>query len=253
MIKFFRNIRQKLLTENNFRKYILYAIGEIILVVIGILIALQINNSNENRKLRTKELIYLNNIKTDLKLNINTLEEFIQNREKTVEAVDSLLIYFKREKELDTDRFNFFNVTVLDWYPLVMHTNTYEELMNSGNFALISNKTIKNDLQNMEAKYEMIKFIENEMQQDYERYLYEHFFDLVDLEASLSHYENKMNNTIDPNISLNVDEINSLIDLNIYKSGLVLARFNSSKLLEEYNDLIKRSEIVMDLIEQENN
>ena len=49
MIKFFRKIRERLLTENKFSKYLLYAIGEIALVVIGILIALQINNSNENR------------------------------------------------------------------------------------------------------------------------------------------------------------------------------------------------------------
>ncbi len=50
MIKFFRKIRQKTLTENKFSKYLLYAIGEIILVVIGILIALQVNNWNEKRK-----------------------------------------------------------------------------------------------------------------------------------------------------------------------------------------------------------
>jgi sensor domain CHASE-containing protein len=46
MIKFFRKIRQRLLTENKFSKYLIYAIGEIVLVVIGILIALSINNSN---------------------------------------------------------------------------------------------------------------------------------------------------------------------------------------------------------------
>lgn len=50
MIKFFRKIRQKLLTENKLRKYLLYAVGEIVLVVIGILIALAINNWNEDRK-----------------------------------------------------------------------------------------------------------------------------------------------------------------------------------------------------------
>ena len=49
MIKFFRRIRQQLLTENNLAKYLLYAIGEIILVVIGILIALQINNWNTSK------------------------------------------------------------------------------------------------------------------------------------------------------------------------------------------------------------
>ena len=49
MIKFFRRIRQQLLTENKFGKYLKYAIGEIILVVIGILIAIQINTWNENK------------------------------------------------------------------------------------------------------------------------------------------------------------------------------------------------------------
>jgi hypothetical protein len=52
LIKFFRKIRQKTLTENKFGKYLTYGIGEIILVVIGILIALQINNWNEERLVR---------------------------------------------------------------------------------------------------------------------------------------------------------------------------------------------------------
>jgi len=55
MIKFFRNIRQNLLAEGKTSKYLKYAIGEIILVVIGILIALQINNWNENRKANIEE------------------------------------------------------------------------------------------------------------------------------------------------------------------------------------------------------
>ncbi len=51
MIKFFRKVRHKLLTENKFSKYLLYAIGEIILVVIGILIALSINNKNQQNQM----------------------------------------------------------------------------------------------------------------------------------------------------------------------------------------------------------
>ena len=54
MIKFFRKIRHKLLSDNKFSKYLVYAIGEIVLVVIGILIALSINNWNENNKLRDR-------------------------------------------------------------------------------------------------------------------------------------------------------------------------------------------------------
>ena len=66
MIKFFRKIRQRLLSENRFSKYLVYAIGEIVLVVIGILIALQINNWNENRKELKKSQALLEEFKKDL-------------------------------------------------------------------------------------------------------------------------------------------------------------------------------------------
>lgn len=66
MIKFFRKIRQHLLTENKFSKYVLYASGEIILVVIGILIALSINNWNESRKLDSSEKEFITSVKEDL-------------------------------------------------------------------------------------------------------------------------------------------------------------------------------------------
>jgi hypothetical protein len=67
MIKFFRKIRQNLLSENKFSKYLIYAIGEIILVVIGILIALSINNWNEDRKEKINQRSVLSNLLQDLK------------------------------------------------------------------------------------------------------------------------------------------------------------------------------------------
>ena len=71
MIKFFRQIRFKLMETGKTSRYFKYAIGEIILVVIGILIALQINNWNENRKEQAKERTYLNNLHRDLKNQIH--------------------------------------------------------------------------------------------------------------------------------------------------------------------------------------
>jgi len=73
MIKFFRKIRQNLLSEGKTGKYLKYAIGEIILVVIGILIALQINNWNEQRKIAITEQQILNDIRIELKSNIEKL------------------------------------------------------------------------------------------------------------------------------------------------------------------------------------
>jgi len=79
MIKFFRKIRQKLLSENKFSKYLVYAIGEIVLVVIGILIALGINNWNEGRKEVKVETKILLEIKNNLQTDLEDLDENITN------------------------------------------------------------------------------------------------------------------------------------------------------------------------------
>ena len=91
MIKFFRKIRQNLIMESKTSKYFKYAIGEIILVVIGILIALQINNWNESRKqINTQNAIYLI-VKEDLETDILEFESFIEayttKKEPAFEAV----------------------------------------------------------------------------------------------------------------------------------------------------------------------
>ena len=77
MIKFFRKIRQKLLAENKFSKYLVYAIGEIALVMIGILLALQVNNWNEQRKDRNTEQKILNDLQEYFLVNINRLNKDI--------------------------------------------------------------------------------------------------------------------------------------------------------------------------------
>lgn len=69
MLKLFRKIRQNLLEESKFRKYLVYALGEIILVVIGILIALQINTWNEGNKIRVAESEILVNLNQESSIN----------------------------------------------------------------------------------------------------------------------------------------------------------------------------------------
>ena len=76
MIKFFRRIRQHLLTENKFSKYLLYAIGEIALVMIGILLALQVNNWNESRKERVQEIKLYENLLVSLSADSTDVVKF---------------------------------------------------------------------------------------------------------------------------------------------------------------------------------
>ena len=79
MIKFFRHIRKSLLQQNKTGKYFKYAIGEIVLVVIGILIALSINNWNENKKANTNFKKSLVNVFKDLEVDLNKAQDVISN------------------------------------------------------------------------------------------------------------------------------------------------------------------------------
>ena len=95
MINFFRKTRQKFLRENRFTKYLLYAIGEIILVVIGILIALQVNNWNINRQIQNKEQAYLLEIRNNLQqdsLKLQLVLDFNRNKVKIVEDMLQIFI-----------------------------------------------------------------------------------------------------------------------------------------------------------------
>jgi hypothetical protein len=94
MIKFFRKIRQNLLDENKTGKYFKYAIGEIALVVIGILIALSLNNWNNNKKDLAYETKALQEIYKGLQLDHSALDIFINDTEKGIQSItvlDSLL------------------------------------------------------------------------------------------------------------------------------------------------------------------
>ena len=91
MIKFFRKIRYDLMEKNKTGKYLKYAIGEIVLVVIGILIALSINNWNENRKLDLNEKDVIENLIEDLQSDYNNFEENKNGLEKQLKLVDQLI------------------------------------------------------------------------------------------------------------------------------------------------------------------
>lgn len=98
MIKLFRNFRKKMLTENKFSQYLLYAIGEILLVVIGILIALFINNKNTQRiKAEKLDTIYIE-VQRELALNINRISYLIDYYEKK-DSVYHLILNDKLTKK----------------------------------------------------------------------------------------------------------------------------------------------------------
>jgi hypothetical protein len=143
MIKFFRKIRQKLLTENKFSKYLLYAVGEILLVVIGILIALQINNWNEWRKDRVKEKEIMVNLAENFELNIEALESDIERLIKFNTSSRIVLNVLDNQQPYDDSLAKHFHWARLPKTNLSLSQSGYEQYKNIGYGIIIDKPTSK--------------------------------------------------------------------------------------------------------------
>jgi len=145
MIKFFRKIRQNLLSEGKTGKYMKYAIGEIVLVVIGILIALQINNWNQGRLFSNEEKIILKNIHTEFLENKKALKLGLEENNQGSNASITLLnlVGQKREfiKQHNLDSLMYVMLETGSFRP---SENTIYDLLQSGKLQLIKNERLKN-------------------------------------------------------------------------------------------------------------
>lgn len=147
MIKLFRKIRQRLLAENKLTRYLFYAAGEIILVVIGILIALQINNWNDDRKNGHEERELLENLLKEFQLNKNTLLEIKKQHQGIASVYPKLLTYTKPKP----NNFNPNTIDSLLFTTIISPTFNYKDgalksIISSGKLSLITNKEINNKI-----------------------------------------------------------------------------------------------------------
>jgi len=148
MIKFFRNVRKHLINEGKTTKYLKYAIGEIVLVVIGILIALQINNWNEERKNKSQEQNYLIALHEDLmsdSINVQTVRRSIQSH---IDAAELLIQFIDTGTIEDTLAMKKAIIQAGYLYFFTPTLSTYNDLVNSGNLGIISDKTLKDMMDN---------------------------------------------------------------------------------------------------------
>ncbi|MFA0964396.1 DUF6090 family protein [Roseivirga sp. BDSF3-8] len=142
MIKIFRKVRRKLLSKNEFGKYLTYAIGEIILVVIGILIALQINNWNQREQMKKEELKTLVSLKESIRMNIAEFDYIYKAQVVRNESLQKAIFNNISNKPigyLDS----LINTNVRN-YTFDPSTGIYSSIINSGKIELITNDSLKN-------------------------------------------------------------------------------------------------------------
>ena len=163
MIKFFRKIRQKLLTENKFSKYLLYAIGEIVLVVIGILIALQINNWNETQKDQHELTNVLQNIAMDMRVDALNLKD---NLEYAKEENKRIKTFLNNKDYSGFTRDSLQKSLQVYSYNSIWRTSGFDNLKNSGitNYGEYE-KVVKRIKDYYDQWIPMIKSLEDEIEQ----------------------------------------------------------------------------------------
>jgi Family of unknown function (DUF6090) len=254
MLKFFRHIRQRLIREDRFSKYLLYAIGEIVLVVIGIIIALQINTWNENRKAVNEEVKILKALESDFKVSKTRIEETIKKQTDVLKYSHTLSEIYERQ---DTKEYQYFD-THLDslshligygtsWYRAEPVTGAYNSLISAGKIDLIQNESLRNLLAQFMADVES-GFEDQETSMHY----------LTKLNDGTDHFIFKiLSNKFRTKFSYSPRKTDSLKVADAFFTDDGYFGTLSSKSVDEHNRLVYQNEMlgqvhaILEIIEQE--
>jgi hypothetical protein len=158
MLKFFRKIRQKLLQENRITRYLAYAIGEIFLVVIGILIALQINTWNENRKYRNQEADFYSDVISDLDKDLEKLDFLTEFHRNRIEILSTLLTYLRNPADkMGAEKFGMLVEPLYYSEAATSYSTAFESAKSSGAFSNFRQKETLKTLDKYYADFENVR------------------------------------------------------------------------------------------------
>ena len=148
MTKFFTKIRYNLMETGKTAKYFKYAIGEIILVMIGILLALQVNNWNTARLESSKEQLVLKNLQTDFKANIKAFNEAFKSSSEAYNACNTLLEIIKTQDTIrnNEDIENLIDTIINEFTSLDLSDGSINEIINTGSLTIIKDVKLRNQL-----------------------------------------------------------------------------------------------------------
>jgi len=149
MIKFFRKIRYDLMKTGKTGKYIKYAIGEIILVMIGILLALQVNDWNNSRLEVSREQLYLKNLQTDFKTNIAECNRTYKRTSEAYDASVRLLEIIKDDSKINSAEIEKLLDEILNKITsLDLISGSMDEIINTGSLTIIRDPALRKQLSN---------------------------------------------------------------------------------------------------------
>jgi hypothetical protein len=252
MIKFFRKIRKELFVENRFNKYLLYAIGEIVLVVIGILIALQINNWNEEKKERITEKKILKELLVDLEISKADLENDIDVNKKNLKKTEIIKnhIYLKKKKNDSVEGLLVAASVITQFTP---RNSGYQNLQSVG-LSIISNDALRKEITNVfERNFEYSRLIGRDFDKienssiDLYPFFLKHFMMDVDNKFEYS-FEDKFKH---PTPSIKIRDYQALLNDKDFIFTLQKTIYDRASKLIDYYRTINKIDKVSNMIKEE--
>jgi hypothetical protein len=148
MFRFFRHLRKNLIQNGQIRRYALYAVGEIALVVIGILLALQIDAWNEEQKLKKKEVVYLKEIRMNLQEDLEDVADaMVMNRRKDSIITSCLMVILETTSEREAMEVILQSMPNLASFSLFSRNRVaFDNMLSGENIDVISNDSLRNGL-----------------------------------------------------------------------------------------------------------
>jgi hypothetical protein len=156
MLNFLRRKRRKLIYEGNLTRYLVFASGEILLVMIGILLALQVNNWNEKRKMIKEESKYLQRIYSDLETDSSYFSHRIIQSEQEIE---NYYRFIHESYKDQNSKEEYTELIYLTWFSsehLTVQNSTFLEMINAGRLDLITNDSLKTTINKLYSRYEAV-------------------------------------------------------------------------------------------------
>lgn len=160
-MKLFRKIRQRLIDTGDLKRYLLYAIGEVLIIAIGILFALQLNNWNSSRIEKQSERKSYSNIKRQVVDDLNELSEVIKFNIHFINQFEKANKYILTNNHDAIDTLAYIAMNLSQFSDFHSSGNIYETLVNSGDIKLLKNDSISGKLQKLEMTYNSINRMED--------------------------------------------------------------------------------------------
>jgi Family of unknown function (DUF6090) len=247
-LAFFSKFRQTEIRTEGLKRYLLYAAGEIVLVVLGILIAVQINDWETSRATRSRELKYLKAIRQDLNVDLKRLSELNSFRKQKIASNTKILEHFEGKEKLDLDKLSKIVVQSAMEEIFVPNNNTYKEMLSSGNMNLIKSDTIRLLLLELETLYKTNQFFIDHETFDYREYISKPIFGLISMKKLFQVYSGQ---SVSARSGIEYKDFEKLKQSESYRNGLYVTTFTSEGALGMYKDITDRSNLLIRKIDEE--